>query len=293
MKKILLAFAVAFTAPAASAQQDFDWTSVEIKSTHVAGSVHMIEGRGGNIGISAGPDGVFMIDDQFAPLTDRLIAKIREISDGEIRFLVNTHVHGDHTGGNENLGRAGVMIFAQDNVRKRMAEGIRGGPPAPEDALPLVTYSDTATFHLNGEDVTAFRVPPAHTDGDTFIHFKGANVLHLGDVFRTTSYPVIDTGNGGTFAGVIAATEIAIEIAGPETKIIPGHGFLTDKSMLITVRDMLVDIRDRVQVLIDDGKSLEEVIAARPTAVYDERWDQGGMGIERFLGVIYAELKGE
>ena len=147
---------------------------------------------------------------------------------------------------------------------------------------------------MNGEDVVAFRIPPAHTDGDTFIHFTGANVLHLGDVFRTTTYPVIDTGNGGTFAGVIAATEHAIEIAGPETKVIPGHGVLTDERMMMTVRDMLVDVRDKIQVLIDDGMSVEEVLAANPTAQYDARLGgENGDRVERFVRTVYAELMGQ
>ena len=202
------------------AQQNVDWDAVEISIHHVAGNVHYLQGRGGNIGLSIGEDGVVMIDDQFAPLTDRIVSAIAEVSNGDIRFLINTHVHPDHTGGNENLGNMGVVILAHDRVRVRLASRL------PEVALPVLTYSDTATIHLNNEQVHAFPVPPAHTDGDSFIHFRGSNVLHLGDVFRTVAFPVIDTNNGGTLKGTIDALGIAIGLAGPETKIIPGHGVI-------------------------------------------------------------------
>ncbi|CAN0509484.1 unnamed protein product, partial [Discosporangium mesarthrocarpum] len=173
----------------AHAQRDF--SNVEIIAHPVAGSVYYLEGAGGNIGVTIGEDGVVMIDDQYAPLTDRIVAAIRELTDQEIRFLINTHVHGDHTGGNENLGRMGVIILARDEVRVRLAQ------QSPAAALPVLTYSDAITIHLNGEEVFAFPVPPAHTDGDTFIHFRDSDVIHAGDVFRTTAYPVIDTNNGG------------------------------------------------------------------------------------------------
>ena len=159
-----------------------DLSGVEIITHHVAGNVYYLEGAGGNIGVSIGEDGVVMIDDQFAPLTDRIVAAIRELSDGEIRFLINTHVHGDHTGGNENLGRMGVVILARDEVRVRLAA------QAPVAALPVLTYSESITIHLNGEEVFAFPAPPAHTDGDSFILFRESDVIHTGDVFRTTAF---------------------------------------------------------------------------------------------------------
>ncbi|HET9948592.1 MAG TPA: MBL fold metallo-hydrolase [Longimicrobiales bacterium] len=264
-----------------AAQQDFN--NVQIRAHHVAGSVHYLEGQGGNIGLSVGEDGVVMIDDQFAPLTDRIVAAIREISDGEIRFVINTHVHGDHTGGNENLGRMGILILARDEVRVRLLES------APEDALPVLTYSDAITIHLNGEEVHAFPVPPAHTDGDSYIHFRGSDVLHLGDVFRTTGYPFIDLANGGTLDGTIEALGIAIGLAGPDTRIIPGHGTVSTREDVIEFRDMILDVRARVADLVAQGMTYEQVAAARPTAAYDAKWGDP----ERFLRAVYTEVGGE
>ncbi|MEC7894297.1 MAG: MBL fold metallo-hydrolase, partial [Pseudomonadota bacterium] len=214
------------------AQRDF--SNVEIIAHHVAGSVYYLEGEGGNIGLSVGEDGVVMIDDQFAPLTDKILAAIRQLNQGEIRFLINTHVHGDHTGGNENLGKMGVLILARDEVRVRLAA------QSPAAALPVLTYSDAITIHLNGEEVYAFSVPPAHTDGDTFIHFMESDVIHAGDVFRTTAFPVIDTNNGGSLDGSLQALGVLIEAAGPETKILPGHGEISSRLDVMAFRDMII-----------------------------------------------------
>ena len=200
-------------APNAWAQRDF--STVEIRAHHVSGSVYYLEGAGGNIVLSSGDDGVVMIDDQFAPLTDKIIAAIGELNDGDIRFVINTHIHPDHTGGNENLGRMGIDILARDAVRERLMETL------PELALPILTYSDAITLHLNGEEAYAFPVAPAHTDGDSYIYFRDSNVLAAGDVFRTTGYPYIDRSNGGTLDGTIDALGAAIGIAGPETRIVP------------------------------------------------------------------------
>jgi glyoxylase-like metal-dependent hydrolase (beta-lactamase superfamily II) len=285
---VILGSVVLLLAGWARAQQDVDWSAVQIVTRHVAGGVHYLEGRGGNIGLSVGEDGVVMIDDQFAPLTDRIVAAVRQLSQKEIRFLINTHVHPDHTGGNENMGRMGVAILAHDRVRVRLAEGIRGGPPAPAAALPILTYSDTATVHLNGEQVHVFGVPPAHTDGDSFIHFRGSDVLHLGDVFRTVAFPVIDTANGGTLDGTIAALGIAIGLAGPNTKIIPGHGTLSSRADVIEFRDMVLVVKQRMSKLVADGKSYAEVAAARPAAEYEQKWGDP----ERFLRAVYQQLGG-
>ena len=262
------------------AQQNVDWDAVEISIHHVAGNVHYLQGRGGNIGLSIGEDGVIMIDDQFAPLTDRIVSAIGEVSNGDIRFLINTHVHPDHTGGNENLGKMGVVILAHDRVRVRLASRL------PEVALPVLTYSDTATIHLNSEQVHVFPVPPAHTDGDSFIHFRGSNVLHLGDVFRTVAFPVIDTNNGGTLKGTIAALGMAIGLAGPETKIIPGHGEVSRREDVMEFRDMILVVADRVKTLVAEGKTYEEIAAANPTAEYNDRWGDP----TRFLTAVYQEL---
>ena len=262
--------------------QGRDFSNVEIVPHHVAGGVYYLEGAGGNIGLSVGEDGVVMIDDQFAPLTEKIVAAIRTLSDGDIRFVINTHVHGDHTGGNENLGRMGVAILARDEVRVRLAE-----TQAPE-ALPVLTYSDAITVHLNGDEVHAFPVPPAHTDGDSFIHFRSADVLHLGDVFRTTGFPYIDVANGGTVDGTLEALAVAIGMAGPDTKIIPGHGGVSTRDDVRAFRDMILDVRGRVAELVERGMTLEEVVAARPAAAYEAQWGDP----ERFLGGVYAGVGG-
>ena len=261
-------------------QADFD--DVVITAHEVAGGVFYLEGRGGNIGLSVGEDGIVMIDDQFAPLTDRILAAIRSMWDYDVRFVINTHVHGDHTGGNENLGRMGVLILARDEVRVRLAAN------APGDALPVLTYSDAITIHLNGDEVHAFPVPPAHTDGDSYIHFRGADVVHAGDVFRTTGYPFIDLTNGGTLDGTIAALGMLVGMAGPDTKIIPGHGSVSTRADVMAFRDMIIEVKDRVARLVAEGRSYDQIAAARPTAEYDATWGDP----ERFLRAVYSEVGG-
>ena len=208
--------AVLLTVATRAQRGDVDWDAVEIAAHHVRGTVHYVSGRGGHVGLSVGDDGVIMVDDQFAPLTDRILAAIRGISNGDIRFLINTHVHGDHVGGNENLGRMGILILAQDRVRLRLAETM------PEVALPAFTYSEDVTIHLNGEEVHIFPVPASHTDGDSVIHFRGSDVMVVGDVFRTVAFPVIDRNNGGSLPGTIETLGIIAGRAGPDTLILPG-----------------------------------------------------------------------
>ena len=267
--------------PASRAQQDF--SNVEIVTHHVAGSVYYLQGAGGNIGLSIGEDGVVMIDDQYAPLTDKILAAIRQLNEGEIRFVINTHVHGDHTGGNENLGKLGILILARDEVRVRLAA------QSPAAALPVLTYSDAITIHLNGEEVYAFPVPPAHTDGDTFIHFVDSDVIHTGDVFRTTAFPVIDTNNGGTLDGSIQALGLLIGTAGPDTLILPGHGEVSTRMDVMGFRDMILDVRDQVAPMVERGMSYKEVAAANPTVAYNDRYGNP----DRFLRAVYTELGGE
>ena len=263
------------------AQRDF--SNVEIIPHHVAGSVYYLEGAGGNIGLSVGEDGVVMIDDQYAPLTDKILAAIRQLNQGEIRFLINTHVHGDHTGGNENLGKMGVLILARDEVRVRLAA------QSPAAALPVLTYSDAITIHLNGEEVYAFSVPPAHTDGDTFIHFTESDVIHAGDVFRTTAFPVIDTNNGGSLEGSLQALGLLIGAAGPDTKILPGHGEISSRSDVMAFRDMIIDVSGQVEDMLEQGLSYEEISAANPTEAYNGRYGDP----DRFLRAVFTELGGE
>ena len=216
------------------AQRDF--SNVEIIAHHMAGNAYYLEGAGGNIGLSVGEDGVVMIDEQYAPLTDKILAAIRQLNQGEIRFLINTHVHGDHSGGNENLGKMGVLILALDEVRVSLAA------QSPVAALPVLTDSDAITIHLNGEEVYAFSVLLAHTDGDTFIHFMESDVIHAGDVFRKTAFPVIDTNNGGSLEGSLQALGLLIGAVGTKIKILPGHGEISSRVDVMAFRDMIIDV---------------------------------------------------
>jgi len=273
-----------------------DFSKVEIKTTKIANNFYTLEGQGGTIGVLAGPDGVLMVDSQFAPLTDKIVAAIKQISDGRIRFLINTHVHGDHTGGNENLAKLGVAIFARENLRNRLMKpnpGANGAPgvPAPAAALPIVTYDAPITFHMNGEEVRAIPVPAAHTDGDTMVQFKTADVIMTGDFYRSIQYPNIDRANGGTLNGLLAGLNAIVQLAGPNTKIIPGHGPTVDKTAVAAHRDMAMAIRDKVAALVKEGKTQEQAIAAKPTADYDAKVQQVGTTADRFVGQLYAELK--
>ncbi len=264
----------------ALAQQNFD--DVQIVAHPVTGGIYYLEGRGGNIVITVGEDGIVMVDDQFAPLTDRILAAIREISDAEIRFVINSHVHGDHTGGNENLGRMGLLILARDEVRVRLAE------QSPADALPVLTYSGAITIHLNGDEVYVAPLPPGHTDGDSFIHFRDDDVVAVGDVFRTVAFPVIDLGNGGSLDGTIGALAMLAGLGGPDTQYIPGHGVVSSREDIVEFRDMVMTVKDRVSALVADGASFDEVMEAGSTREFEAKWGDP----ERFLTAVYEELSG-
>ena len=296
----LLLFAVVANAPAPASETV---QGVEMIVIPVQGQVYMLQtpAAGGNIGVLPGPEGVLLVDDQVPRLTESVIQGVREISDEEIRFVINTHVHIDHQGGNEALANMGATLVAHDNVRLRMLERLRtprgGGrisPAPPEGARPLLTFDNAVTFHMNGEEVRAFLVPPAHTDGDSFVYFADSDVLHTGDVFRTNMYPIIDVYNGGSVSGMIGAMEITIGMSGPNTKIIPGHGFgFTDRDGLIEVLTMLVDLRKKVTEMITEGMHLDEVLAANPTAEYDERWGQvPSWNASDLVPIIYNEAGG-
>jgi cyclase len=289
--------ALALWAVSVNAQAPPDFSKVEIKTTKVGSNFYTLEGQGGMIGVLTGPDGILMVDSQFAPLTDKIVAAIHQISNGPIRFMINTHVHPDHTGGNENLGKMGVIIFAREELRDRLAQPIPatsanpGRPPMPHAALPIVTYRGRTTFHLNGEEVDLIPIPRAHTDGDTLVRFKNADVLMTGDYFRSVGFPNIDRANGGSLNGMLDGLGVTIGLAGPNTKIIPGHGPTVDRMGLIAHRDMILAIRDRVEKLVQQGKSSEETLAAHPTSDYDSRIPQAQQTSERFVGQLYAELK--
>ncbi|MGF1454670.1 MAG: MBL fold metallo-hydrolase [Alphaproteobacteria bacterium] len=261
----------------AAAQQD-RFAAVQIKSQALTGGIHMLTGQGGNIGVLTGPDGVFMIDDQYAPLSEKILAAVAKLDDGPLRYVANTHWHFDHTGGNENMAGAGAALVAHDNVRSRMAAGTlieaygRNVPPAPPRALPVITYSEDMTVYLNGQTIRLVHVPSAHTDGDTIIHFPDADVIHMGDTFFNGFYPFIDLSSGGNINGMIAAHDMVLAMAGPDTKIIPGHGPLADKAALARARAVLDTVRTRVMAEARKGKSLEEIKAMDLMADYNEAW---------------------
>lgn len=273
--------------------QDFD--KVEIQTMQAGEGVYMLTGAGGNIGVSVGDDGVFLIDDQFAPLNEKIKAAVARISDKPIEFVINSHWHFDHTGGNELLGGGGALIVAHENVRKRLTTEQfieffdKRIPPSPEIALPVVTFTDAVTFHLNGDEIEVFHVEASHTDGDAVVYFKKANVMHTGDVLFSEGYPFIDIENGGSVDGVIRVAARLLEIIDDDTKLIPGHGSLADKSKLEEYYRMLVTLRNRVKTKIDAGMSLDEIIADRPTADFDES-RKGMIPPEGFVKILYDSL---
>lgn len=285
-------FAILAAAPAA-AQTDF--AAVEIKTEKVAEGLFMLQGAGGNIGLSVGPDGAFVIDDQFAPLSAKIVAAIAKETKEPVAFVFNTHWHGDHTGGNEAMSALGARIVAHDNVRARLKSGLtrEGGnatPPAPAAALPVVTFSDAITFHWNGQEIHAFHPAPAHTDGDAIVHFRTANAVHMGDVFFNGSYPFIDLESGGSVDGYIAAHERVLALIDAETRIIPGHGALAAKADLQAAHDMLVDVRARVQALIKRKLTEDAVVAADPLADLNAKWGAGFINGERMTRTLYRSL---
>ena len=278
------------------AQED-KYAGVEIKTHQVAPGIYMLVGEGGNIGVSAGADGVFMIDDQFAPLTGKITAAVAALSDQPIRFLVNTHWHYDHSGGNENLGNQGVLIMAHDNVYERMSRDTEIAafntvvPASPKVALPVITFNDNVTFHLNGEEIRVVHYRNSHTDGDSVIHFRNANVVHTGDIWFNGFYPFIDISSGGSIDGVISSIRTLINLVDDDTRIIPGHGPLGDKQGMQGYLEMLEAVRARMNRLIAEGKSLEEIIELKPNADYDATLGSGFINPDKFLQILYSDLK--
>jgi len=289
MKLRRIALAAAFAVTAAFAQ---DFSKVEVKSTQLSPTTWMLTGAGGNLGVSAGDDATFLIDDQYGPLTERITAAIAKITAKPVKFVVNTHWHGDHTGGNENLGKAGVVIVAHDNVRKRMGTDQfielfkMKEPAAPHVALPVVTFADAVTFHLNGDEIQVMHVAPAHTDGDAIVYFSKSNVIHMGDTYFAGMYPFIDTSTGGRIDGMVAACDKALAIANDETKIIPGHGPLSNKAELKAWRDMLAAISVKIHKLVADGRKVDEIIAANPTSDFDAKYGNGFVKPPKFAEMV-------
>jgi glyoxylase-like metal-dependent hydrolase (beta-lactamase superfamily II) len=274
-----------------AAGQNFD--TVQIRTQPLARGVYMLQGSGGNIGLAVGDEAVFVVDDQFAPLTPKILAAIAAITPRPVRFVLNTHWHFDHTGGNENLGKAGGLVVAHENVRRRMALGQfieavnRREPPASPGALPVVTFTEGVTFHINGDSVVVRHVPPAHTDGDAIVFFTRANVIHMGDLFVSAGLPLIDLSSGGSIHGFIGAAETGLSMANAQTQIIPGHGPLASRARLQAYREMLIDLRARIGADVAAGKTVEQVLAADLTAPYREAWPGGH---ERFVRLLHQEL---
>jgi cyclase len=292
MRRIALALAL-LSAPA-SAQQD--WSKVEIRVERLAPGVAVLFGAGGNIGLSYGEDGNILVDDQFAPLTDKIAAAAATLDPDPVRFVINTHWHGDHTGGNENFGNRGAVILAHDNVRSRMStEQFMAAidqrvPASPKAALPVVTFADGVTLHLNGDTLHVVHVANAHTDGDSLVHWQKANVLHMGDIFfHKTSFPFIDRDSGGSIDGLIAAVDRGLAIANPATRIIPGHGAVATRQDLAAYRAMLVDVRGKVAAGIAANRTLEQVKASAPAAPYG--MPDGFIKPDQFVEFVYRSLR--
>jgi glyoxylase-like metal-dependent hydrolase (beta-lactamase superfamily II) len=294
--KLTHILAAALLAALTAAAQDQDFSKVEIRTTPLTDHVYMLMGAGGNLAVSAGDDAVFLVDDQFAPLTEKIAAAIAKISPKPVKFVINTHWHFDHTGGNENLGKGGTLIFAHENVRRRMdseqfiAFMNMKQPPSPRVALPVVTFTASMSFHLNGEEIRAIHVANAHTDGDAIIHFTGSDVIHMGDVFFNGMYPFIDASSGGSIDGMVAACDQGLALANDRTKIIPGHGPLGDRAQLREYRDMLATIAARIKPLVAAGRSVEQVVAAKPTAGFDEKFGKGFVGPDKFAEMVAGSL---
>ena len=288
--KIVFIFALIVAAIQQTTAQNFD--SVQIKTVKITETISMLEGAGGNIGVLTGKDGIVIIDDQFAPLSEKIKAALKTLSDKPVRFVINTHFHGDHVGGNENFGGEGAIIVAQDNTRLRMTSDQFSKAmdfeqkAAPYDALPKVTFADSVTLHLNGETAQVIHVKNAHTDGDAFIYFKESNVVHAGDVFVRYGLPFIDQEHGGSINGMIDGVDKLLSITNENSKIIPGHGELAKKQDVVQYGQMLVTIRDRVQNAMNDGKTFDQVVEMDPTKGY-----AGGMDAKTFIKTVYDSLK--
>lgn len=267
-----------------------------VKTIQVSDTVYMITGRGGNIGVSIGEDGTFLVDDKYAPMTDAILKAITSIKGDTPAFVINTHWHGDHTGGNENLGRQGSVIVAHDNVRKRLsvaneipAFNMKSEPLAKE-GLPSITYGETLSFHFNKETIAINHIPNAHTDGDSVVYFKNDNILHAGDIFFNGFYPFIDVGHGGSLKGMLAAAELMLTMVDDKTKIIPGHGPLAKKADLLAYRDMLNTAYGELSKLKKQGKSLNAVLAAKPLKKLDAEWSDGIFKTDQWIGLLYKSI---
>lgn len=294
MKPILILAVLLATAGSIDAQEK----KVEFSTFQLSDTIYMLRGRGGNVGISNGEDGLYIIDDQARPVTSQLLDAIGKISNKPIRFVINTHYHDDHTGGNETIGKAGALIIAHDNSRTRMTtEQVssfmkKTTPPYAQAALPVVTFNDQISLHFNGETATVYHVAHGHTDGDSIIHFPASNVIHMGDMYFNTLYPYVDLDAGGSIQGMVHAADLALSLADDSTRIIPGHGPLAITEDLRAYRNFLIKAIANVQVLIDEGNNLQQIIAAQPTAEWDEELGKAWITPAQFVTFIYNSLEG-
>ena len=308
------AFSLLIALSAIAQGQGIEYAKIEILTEKIAPNLYMLsgspgadpghqDGAGGRIGILAGPDGIFMVDSQYAQITGKVVAAIRKISTQPIRFLANTHVHGDHTAGNANFVKLGAVLFAREELREEMLRPITvgGNPvPAPDPArLPVVTYGmgDPVKFRMNGEIIDLIPVRAAHTGGDTMVRFENADVIMIGDFYRNYGYPFIDTNNGGTLKGALEALDATTKLAGPNTRLIPGHGTFINRNDIVPYRDMILDIQNNVQRMINEGMTEQQVLAAKVTAAYDAKVPGGllpagnGTSADRFVRMVYSQLK--
>jgi glyoxylase-like metal-dependent hydrolase (beta-lactamase superfamily II) len=287
---------------AAQAQQDTDFSKVQIKVTKVSGNIYMLEGEGGNIAASVGEDGIVLVDDQFAPLAEKIQAALKDlkITDKPVRFVINTHYHGDHTGGNAPFANAGSTVIAQDNVRKRLETGGTGGngssmkmdyKAAPKAVLPVITFEHDVTVHLNGEDIRALHFPAGHTDGDAVIFFPKNNVVHMGDDFVRYGFPFIDVASGGSVQGMIAAMEKASAMLPPDVKVIPGHGALSNLDDVREFVKMLKETSAAVQKALDEHKTLEQMKQEKILEPW-KKWSGGFIDSDKFIETLYNSLTG-
>ena len=286
----------AFAQPQPATPPPPDYSKVKIKTIPLGNNCYMLEGYGGNITVAVANDGIIMVDGQFAPLHDRIKAAVEAISKQPVKYLINTQYHGDHTGGNEAFAKDGVTIVAQDNVKIRLAAGTTNGltgaktPPAPQAALPSDTYTNFSKIRLQGRVADLKHIANAHTDGDTYVWFKTAHVLATGDTFTNGRYPDIDFANGGNIKGMIAAADTYLKLTNARSKIVPGHGPLADRAALVEYRTMLVTVRDRMATLVKDGKTEDEVVAAKPFADLDAKWAPTELAATNFIRVVYHSL---
>ena len=293
MKNFLFLSIFLFSILSTNAQSRFD--KAEIKTHKITDQIHYLEGSGGNIGVLIGDEGVLIIDDQYAPLSGKIKKAIKELSDHPVKYVVNTHWHGDHTGGNGNFGKTGSIIIAQENVLARMStEQVNKAwdkprPPSLEEAWPEITFNEDMKIHFNGQNVVLIHVHNAHTDGDTFVWFPKSNVIHMGDCFFNGRFPYIDLGSGGSVDGAIRAVQLALSLTDSNSKIIPGHGQLATKSDLMQYHKMLNVMRDRVKNAIADGKTIEEIKAAHLDAGYEE-WGKAFINSEKIIDIIWTDL---